>query len=185
MIRVKPALARHARQPFFEALVYAIHTQKDRRNLSDAEILRLIELIDQPQDGFHSTIAAFEAIGDKPRKTAELTADAIGTSRAKVERARTVLADPEATEAVRRGEMLSIHQAAQHTKLTRQSTKMDPSESGMNIQPKVVITEKRAAKDVTRILTLLGTLEREDSDRRRRAAYRTASATLAKAIKSK
>ena len=36
-----------------EALAYAIHTQRDRRNLSDAELLRLIELVDQPQDGFN------------------------------------------------------------------------------------------------------------------------------------
>ena len=36
-----------------DALAYAIHTQKDRRNLSDAELLRLIELVDRPQDGFN------------------------------------------------------------------------------------------------------------------------------------
>jgi hypothetical protein len=29
-----------------EALAYAIHNQRDRRNLSDAELLRLIELVD-------------------------------------------------------------------------------------------------------------------------------------------
>jgi ParB-like chromosome segregation protein Spo0J len=40
-----------------EALAYAIHTQRDRRNLSDAELLGLIELVDRPQDGFHSPLA--------------------------------------------------------------------------------------------------------------------------------
>jgi len=30
-----------------EALAYAIHTQRDRRNLSDAELLHLIELVDR------------------------------------------------------------------------------------------------------------------------------------------
>jgi len=40
-----------------EALAYAIHTQRDRRNLSDAELLRLIELVDRPQDGFRSPLA--------------------------------------------------------------------------------------------------------------------------------
>jgi hypothetical protein len=39
-----------------EALAYAIHTQRDRRNLSDAELLRLIELVDQPQNGFQSPL---------------------------------------------------------------------------------------------------------------------------------
>ena len=31
-----------------EALEYAIHNQRDRRNLSDAELLRCIEAIDAP-----------------------------------------------------------------------------------------------------------------------------------------
>jgi ParB family chromosome partitioning protein len=44
-----------------EALAYAIHTQKDRRNLSDAELLRIIELVDRPQEGFRAPLASFEA----------------------------------------------------------------------------------------------------------------------------
>ena len=40
-----------------EALAYAIHTQRDRRNLSDAELLRLIELVDHPQEGFNTPVA--------------------------------------------------------------------------------------------------------------------------------
>ncbi len=101
-----------------EALAYAIHTQKDRRNLSDAELLRLIEFVDQPQEGFHSTIAVIEANGEKPRKTADITADAISTSRAKIERAQVVLADPEEAAAVRDGTK-TIHQAAQRPILER------------------------------------------------------------------
>jgi ParB family chromosome partitioning protein len=87
-----------------EALAYAIHTQRDRRNLSDAELLRLIELVDRRQEGFRSPLAAIEANGSRPSKSADLTADAIGTSRAKIERARVVLSDPEESAAVRRGE---------------------------------------------------------------------------------
>src|SRR5208282_4674853 len=74
-----------------EALAYAIHTQRDRRNLSDAELLRLIEIIDHPQDGFHAPIAPIGAIEGGPAKTATVTADAIGISARKVERARVVL----------------------------------------------------------------------------------------------
>ena len=101
-----------------DALAYAIHTQKDRRNLSDAELLRLIELVDKPQTGFNTPVAPIEATVSKPRKTAEITADTIGTSRAKVERARTVLSDPEEAAAVRRGEK-TIHQAAESAKAKR------------------------------------------------------------------
>ena len=77
-----------------EALAYAIHTQRDRRNLSDAELLRLIELVDRPQEGFNTAVAPIGATGEKPRKTAEITADAIGTSARQVERARTVHSRP-------------------------------------------------------------------------------------------
>ena len=87
-----------------EALAYAIHTQRDRRNLSDAELLMLIELVDQPQDGFRSALASFDANGDSPSKTAAITADKLGTSASKVERARVVLSDPDEAAAVRRGD---------------------------------------------------------------------------------
>ncbi len=69
-------------------------TQKDRRNLSDAEFLRLIELVDRPQTGLNTPVASVEATDSKPRKTAKITADILGTSRAKVERARAVLSTP-------------------------------------------------------------------------------------------
>ena len=51
-----------------EALAYAIHTQKDRRNLSDAELLRLIELVDRPQEGFHSALARMALTGRSPAR---------------------------------------------------------------------------------------------------------------------
>jgi len=101
-----------------EALAYAIHTQKDRRNLSDAELLRLIELVDRPQEGFRSPLAPIGANEAMVPKTAVITADAIGISARKVERARTVISDPEEANAVRRGEK-TIHQAAEAAKAKR------------------------------------------------------------------
>ncbi|GAB1482149.1 hypothetical protein MASR2M78_09640 [Treponema sp.] len=50
-----------------EALAYAIHTQRDRRNLSDAELLRLIELVDRPQTGYNTSVAPIGAT-DKASK---------------------------------------------------------------------------------------------------------------------
>ena len=51
-----------------EALAYAIHTQKDRRNLSDAELLRLIELVDRYETGFNTAVASIEATGRSPAR---------------------------------------------------------------------------------------------------------------------
>jgi ParB family chromosome partitioning protein len=110
-----------------EALAYAIHTQKDRRNLSGAEILRLVELIDEPVKGFKGPRAPDEekpigtasapivprgANGEGPMKTAEKTAEALGVSPRTIERARVVLKDPKKRAAVLSGKQ-SIAKAAQ------------------------------------------------------------------------
>ena len=78
------------------------------------------------------TIAAFEANGGKSMKTAYITAIAIGTSRAKVERARVVLANPDEASAVRKGEK-TIHQAAQDVK-TRRTLKLSSDAVGVRIK---------------------------------------------------
>uniref|UniRef100_A0A7V4G8M6 DUF5131 family protein n=1 Tax=Desulfobacca acetoxidans TaxID=60893 RepID=A0A7V4G8M6_9BACT len=108
-----------------EALAYAIHNQRHRRNLTDAEIIRCIEVLDrrkkqgegQERDkGQFQPKASHEAIG----KSAQDTAKVVGISRAKVERARTVLqhAEEPLKEAVQAGEM-SINQAYQLTQEKR------------------------------------------------------------------
>jgi len=164
-----------------EALAYAIHTQKDRRNLSDAELLRLIEIVDQPQEGFNTTLAAFEATGEKPMKTADITAAAIGTSRAKVERARTVLAYPEESSAVRMGEK-TIHQAAQDIRAKRTSN--SPKRAVDAKKPsKNKMAEADAIAEAYRILLCLKTLARNDPEESRRDAYKSATSILRQALK--
>lgn len=150
-----------------EALAYAIHTQKDRRNLSDAELLRLIELVDRPQTGFNTPVASIEATAGKPRKTAEITADTIGTSRTKVERARTVLSDPEEATAVRRGEK-TIHQAAEAAKAKRV---VPPAHR--KTRPASSEAQKANEEAVAEGLRIIGLL-RELADRDRSAARRKA-----------
>jgi ParB family chromosome partitioning protein len=112
-----------------EALAYAIHNQRHRRNLTDAEIIRCIEALDRrkTKGGDHGNQytggkvakASNEAIG----KSAQETAEVVGVSRAKVERARTVLehAEEPVKEAVQAGE-ISINQAYQ---LTQEKRKLD------------------------------------------------------------
>lgn len=162
-----------------EALAYAIHTQRDRRNLTDAELLRLVELVDRPQKGFNTPVASIEATKGRPHKTADLTADAIGTSRAKVERARVVLSDPDEAATVRRGEK-SIHQAAEDVK----AKKMPEKPSG---KKKALSTEAQRANDETvaeglRIIGLLQVLIQHDPIGTRRKAIRSAIRILREAI---
>jgi len=71
-----------------EALQYAIRAQRNRRNLSDAELLTCINELDKrnSKGGCENAKASHEASG----KTAQKTAELLGVSRAKVERIRTV-----------------------------------------------------------------------------------------------
>ncbi len=153
-----------------EALAYAIHTQKDRRNLSDAELLRLIEFVDRPQTGFNTPVAAIEATDSKPRKTAEVTADTIGTSRAKVERARTVLSDPEEAAAVRRGEK-TIHQAAEAAKAKRVVSQAPAKRRGLS--PGAQQANEEAVAEGLRIIGLLHELVQRDPSASRRRILRS------------
>jgi ParB-like chromosome segregation protein Spo0J len=96
-----------------EALQYAIHNQRDRRNLTDSVLLRCIEAVDKmKQRGgdrkSQKSIAPSEAI--EKGKSAEETAKVVGTSRAKVEKARRVSRDPEGKQAVIEGKK-SLNQA--------------------------------------------------------------------------
>lgn len=153
-----------------EALAYAVHTQKDRRNLSDAELLRLIELVDRPQTGFNTPVAAIEATDSKPRKTAEVTADTIGTSRAKVERARAVLSDPEEAAAVRRGEK-TIHQAAEAAKAKRVVSQAPAKRRGLS--PGAQQANEEAVAEGLRIIGLLHELVQRDPSASRRRILRS------------
>jgi len=163
-----------------EALAYAIHTQKDRRNLSDAELLRLIELVDRPQEGFRAPLASIGANDGQPRKTAEITADTIGTSRAKVERARAVLSDPEEAAAVRRGEK-SIHQAAEAAKAKRVVPQAPAKRRGLGLEAQKANDE--AVAEGLRIIGLLRELVQHDPSSARRKAIRSVIRTLQGALR--
>ena len=97
----------HAFTSVEEARDYAIHTQRDRRNMTDAELMSVLSLIDKKVTGFKgdSPLAPSDANGNLPTKTAQRTAREIGTSARKVEKARKVASDPEVAAAVKRGEI--------------------------------------------------------------------------------
>ncbi len=107
------------------ALEYAIHNQRDRRNLTDADLLRCIEAVDErkPRGGDRKSEAvksktSSEAIDSG--KSAEQTALIVGTSKTKVEKARTLLdyADEQTKQTVLDGKK-SIHAAAKETQEKR------------------------------------------------------------------
>jgi len=111
------------------AVEYAIHCQRDRRNLSDADMLRWIAEVDKrktAQERAHEggkaggrgrgDSLAPDGVKLSEKKSAAATAAVVGTSARKVERARTVLdkATDEVKQAVEKGEM-SINQAYNET----------------------------------------------------------------------
>lgn len=106
-----------------KAVEYAIACQRNRRNLTDADIVRCIGVLDQrkkagrPAEKLASSDANFDA-----GKSATATASLIGVSQAKVERARTVLdhADESTQQEVLSGTM-SINKAYNETQERRKA----------------------------------------------------------------
>jgi len=114
------------------ALKYAIHNQRDRRNLTDADLFRCIEVVDErkPRGGHRKSEAvksktSSEAIDSG--KSAEQTALIVGTSKTKVEKARTLLdyADEQTKQTVLDGKQ-SIHAAAKETQGKRKGISVKP-----------------------------------------------------------
>lgn len=100
----------------YEALEYAIHNQRDRRNLSEAELLKCIAILDKPLPKEEVAKLGGKASKNKDKQeksepTHKKTAKTLGIGETKVSDARVVLADPEALEAVESGKK-SIHAAA-------------------------------------------------------------------------
>ncbi len=118
------------------ALTYAIHNQRHRRNLTDEEILRCIEALDRRKtrggdhksDTFKEKSKAPNGAIDRKEKSARRTAKLVGVSTRKVERARTVLADPQAAAEVSTGKK-KISRAYKEIQANRKSqSKPEPAQ---------------------------------------------------------
>jgi ParB family chromosome partitioning protein len=113
-----------------EALSYAIACQRNRRNLTDAELLRCVAELDKRKDKT-ATLKRGDSMPDPQGcgtgESAAATAATLGISQRKVEQIRTVLdhATPEVKAAVESGE-LSTNAAY---KATQESRKGDPEPS--------------------------------------------------------
>jgi len=89
-----------------EALEYAVHNQRDRRNMTDAELLVCIEVLDKPMTkseaasiGRSSNPDVKVGKGETSKKTAKI----LGVGKTKIEKARKVLKDPEMKKEVLEG----------------------------------------------------------------------------------
>ena len=106
-----------------EAIQYAIKRQRDRRNLTDNDLLRCLDVLDKRKDrsnNFNADPKAPHGALDEPGgKSADTTAELLGTSTRKVERARAVLdhASDDVKAQVLAGEK-SINSAYNETKAT-------------------------------------------------------------------
>jgi ParB-like chromosome segregation protein Spo0J len=109
-----------------DAFVYAVRCQRERRNLTDADIARLVDEVDARRErgGDHTSEKAkakSQAI-DPPGKSADTTAAIVGTSRDKVEKLRAIKArSPEILEDVKSGKIKTINRAYQKTKKPKES----------------------------------------------------------------
>jgi ParB family chromosome partitioning protein len=104
-----------------EALEYAIHNQRDRRNLSDADLLACIEVLDEKM----SRKEAGAKGGKKEAKaepTHEKTAKTLKVSKTKVSEARAVLSDEKATKDVKAGKK-TISKAAKEVRESKKPVK--------------------------------------------------------------
>jgi ParB family chromosome partitioning protein len=113
-----------------EALEKAIKLQRNRRNMTDAEIVTCIEALDRkkPRGGDRRSEAVRSKgqccpIENGSSSSAQETGDLLGISERKVRQARTVMghADESTKRAVRQGD-LSINQACQKTQEKRKQT---------------------------------------------------------------
>lgn len=112
-----------------EAFSYAIHNQRDRRNITDADILRSVELMDRRKksgdNGGNSNHKSNSAKSKSRGETAVRVAKAIGISKTKVYQARAVIdhADEEIKESVKSGNK-SINKAYNETQKKRKQEKV-------------------------------------------------------------
>ena len=113
-----------------EALEYAIKSQRNRRNLTDADLLRCVtELDKRMKEGRPGKTATNLAVNGR---SSENTAKLLGTSRGKVEKIRTINdhASDEVKEAVKSGK-LSVNKAYNETQDTRKQEQFETEEDLM------------------------------------------------------
>jgi len=125
------------------AIEHAVQLQCHRRNLTDAELFRYMEIIDErhvPQRNENGKFAG--APNGAAGKSSEATAKLLGTSSRKAERMRAIMdhGDSETVDAVKNGEM-SVNKGYEETQKKRKASKATkkslkaPSPDSANTSP--------------------------------------------------
>jgi len=157
------------------ALEYAIKCQRNRRNLTDQEILQCVSELDKRKTKSQAgKVGRNKQLGQAPSgaclgKTAEDTAQTLGISSRKIERARAVLdkASEEVKEAVKSGEM-SINKAYNKTRNPPKGSpeSLDRAEEEIgNVRKVLRIIKKRLSHE--QIQELIKLLQEEESQGKR------------------
>jgi len=146
------------------ALEYAIKCQRNRRNLSDQEILQCISELDKRKTKAEAGAMKGKKLAQgcaSSEKTSSTTGSILGISGRKVEQARAILdkASDEIKKAVKSGNM-SINKA--YNKTLKPSETLDNSKDDKQKVKKVfTIVKKRLSKE--EILELIKLLQEENS----------------------
>lgn len=165
----------------YEALLYALHIQCDRRNITDADLYRGVELVDarEPKGGNnpngcnqHTKVKGSTGPSTKRKTSAEKTAEVLGTSSAKVKKIRTIkdYADEKIKKQVQAGK-ISINKAYNKTQEKRKREKQEAgrdsgeekilSKSELNIEPKesAINEEKKTMIHIEKMIDKLSMID--------------------------
>jgi ParB family chromosome partitioning protein len=126
-----------------EALEYAMHNQRDRRNISEAELLRCISVIDTPM----SKTEAGAVRGEKKTPSHKQTAKTLGVGESVVTDARTVLKDEKVTEEVKEGKK-TLREAAEEVRSRKRKPKETISEALTKVESIIGILKDNAGKEM-------------------------------------
>ncbi|MBU1172104.1 MAG: ParB/RepB/Spo0J family partition protein [Proteobacteria bacterium] len=105
-----------------DAILYAFHLQRNRRNLTDDHIIRCLEVLDKINAGKKEKPTTDKPIPAK-KESVELRARELGTSKSKIEKARTILehGDDDIKEQVNAGKT-TINKAYQEIQSQRRES---------------------------------------------------------------
>lgn len=133
------------------ALKFAIRCQRNRRNLSAADVLRCVEELDKrKKTGPKPTDSSATPVAKSGRSSAD-TATIIGTSRGTVEKARAVLAhaEPEVKAAVHAG-TTSINAAYRETVAVRKAPVAEVSQGPQKWSCTLILRVEAETEDAAR-----------------------------------
>ena len=129
-----------------DALRYAIHNQRDRRNMGDAELLRCIREVDMPMSKEDAGAKGGKAEAEHIEPTHKVTAKVLGLGQSVVSDARTVLTDVEATKEVEEGKT-TIRKAAKKVRAAKKKPKEKVVEPKTEVEAVVQVLRESAGEE--------------------------------------